>query len=48
MEDDNDDLLGLDLHHLVKPGNKVKCTIIKVLENGILVRFLKIFSGFIF
>ena len=40
--------MGLDLHHLVKPGNKVKCTVCKVLENGILVRFLRIFYGFLF
>lgn len=44
----NDDLVGIDLQHVVKPGNLVSCLVIKVLDNGVLVKFLKIFYGYIF
>lgn len=39
---------GADLHHLAKPGNLVNCVVLKVLKNGLIVRFLKQFIGFIF
>ncbi|EAR99985.1 S1 RNA-binding domain protein (macronuclear) [Tetrahymena thermophila SB210] len=39
---------GADLHHLAKPGNLVNAVILKVLNNGLIVRFLKQFIGFIF
>ncbi|EGR29983.1 programmed cell death 11, putative [Ichthyophthirius multifiliis] len=39
---------GSDFHHLAKPGNLVNCLIIKVLSNGLVVRFFKQFIGFIF
>lgn len=39
---------GADLHHLAKPGNLVHCGVMKVLKNGLIVRFLKQFIGFIF
>ena len=39
---------GADLHHLAKPGNLVTCVVLKCLSNGIIVRFLKQFIGFIF
>jgi hypothetical protein len=45
---DDDDLLGKELHHLVKPGNLVDCSVLKILNNGLVVRFLRFFFGFIF
>lgn len=32
---------GADLHHLAKPGNLVNSVVLKVLNNGLIVRFLK-------
>lgn len=37
-----------DFQHIVKPGSLFDVKIIKKLENGVLVRFLKYFYGFIF
>ena len=37
-----------DLHHLAKPGNLVNCIVLKALSNGLIVRFLKNFIGFVF
>lgn len=45
---DAEELLGLDLSNAVKPGNLVNATVAKVLTNGIIVKFSKIFFGYIF
>ena len=37
-----------DLHHLAKPENLVNCIVLKSLSNGLIVRFLKNFIGFVF
>lgn len=37
-----------DFQHIVKPGSLFDVKIVKKLENGVLVRFLKYFYGFIF
>lgn len=41
-------MLGLNLQHLAKPGNLVECVVVKQLVNGLLVRFLRVFYGYIF
>lgn len=46
--DDEAFIMGLDLSNAVKPGNLANCVVQKVLENGVLVKFQKIFQGFIF
>ena len=33
---------------MVKPGNLVTCSVVRQLENGLLVKFLKVFHGTIF
>ena len=37
----------LDLDQFVYPGTLVNTKIVKVLKNGLIVKFLKIFIGFI-
>jgi hypothetical protein len=39
---------AIDIQHLVKPGNLVKVIVKKVLENGLIVKFLNFFYGYIF
>lgn len=41
-------MLGLDLSNLVKPGNLVSCVVTKILENGLVVKFNRVFFGYIF
>jgi len=36
-----------ELEHYVVPGTLVNTKVIKVLPNGVIVKFLKIFTGFI-
>ena len=33
---------------MVRPGNQVRCSVVKLLENGLLVRFLGSFYGYVF
>ena len=40
--------MGLDLSHIAKPGNLQRVEVVNVLENGLLVKFLGFFYGFIF
>ena len=37
----------LELEQYVSPGTLVNTKVIKVLKNGVMVKFLKIFIGFI-
>lgn len=37
-----------NLMHIVKPGNKFRVKVKKILENGLLVGFFKFYYGFIF
>jgi hypothetical protein len=41
------DLSKIELDQYVAPGTLVNTKVIKVLENGLMVKFLKIFVGFI-
>ena len=41
------DLSKLELDQYVTPGTLMNTKIIKILDNGVMVKFLKVFIGFI-
>lgn len=43
-----EELSKIELENYIKPGSLVNTMILKVLKNGVLVKFLKIFYGYIF
>lgn len=43
-----EEISKLELENYVKPGAKVNTMVLKVLKNGLIVKFLKIFFGYIF
>ncbi len=45
LEEEN--LTKMDLENSICPGTFVQCKVLKVMTNGVLVKFLKIFIGYI-
>jgi hypothetical protein len=45
---EEEDLAKFDLEPYIQPGHRVNVRVIKVLRNGLLVKFLKIFYGYVF
>jgi hypothetical protein len=44
---EEEDLSKLELDQYVCPGTLVNTKIIKMLKNGVMIKFLKVFVGFI-
>ena len=44
---EEEDLAKIELDQYVSPGTLVNTKILKILSNGVMVKFLKIFVGFI-
>lgn len=44
---EEEDLSKMELDQYVSPGTLVNTKIIKILTNGVMVKFLKVFVGFI-
>ena len=44
----SEEIAKLELENYLRPGSKVNSMVIKVLKNGVIVKFLKIFYGYIF
>lgn len=45
---EEDELAKLDVEQYIAPGHRVNVRVMKVLKNGLLVKFLKVFYGYIF
>ena len=45
---EEEELAKLDIEQFISPGHRVNVKVIKVLRNGLLVKFLKVFYGYIF
>ncbi len=43
-----EELGKLDLEEYITPGTRVNTKVLKVLSNGLLVKFLKVFYGYVF
>ncbi len=44
---EENDLSKMELDQYVAPGTLINTKIVKILRNGVMVKFLKIFVGFI-
>lgn len=44
---EEEDLSKMELDQYVSPGTLLNTKIIKILKNGVMVKFLKVFVGFI-